>query len=342
MKQHWLKIFVGEASLPESVQERSALLAYAEAHHVLGQMATLWLTKTQGKFNEQLENALLRAAFDHKMLSFEMERIDRALIGSTISPILLKGAAYVARGLTASNGRRVSDIDILVPERQLDETETLILAAGWQYESQTDNEYDMAYYKEYMHELPPFRHAQRRSVLDIHHRLLPRTAKYTLDMEKLIQASMPLENTRFRTLAPIDLFIHSAVHAFLDGSFDTPARSLLELHHLLHDLTEKEQNRILIRSKEVGGELAVGTALWMLSTSMGDNSSTVLCKSKHYRKLPRVTCIALTSKLRNVENAYAAKAYLYLRGHFLRMPVLMLIKHLTVKTLRKWLVLKSG
>lgn len=337
MKKSWLKIFIGKAPLPDSIQERSELLAYAEAHHVLGQMAHVWLDKTDGKLREQLENALLRSAFDHKMLSFEMDRIDRALIGSAISPILLKGGAYVALGLKASDGRRVSDIDILVPEQQLEQTEHLILAAGWQYESQTDNEYDMAYYKKYMHELPPFRHSKRRSVLDVHHRLLPRTAKFQLDTEKLVQASIPLEGSRFRTLAPIDLFIHSAVHAFLDGSFDTPARSLLELYYLLQGITAKDRQRLLTRAAEVGGEKAVNTALWLLADTMGDETAEGLFGTGGGRKeLSSATRNALVSKLSDVEKAYAAKTYLYFRSHLIRMPILMLLKHLTVKSFRKW------
>jgi hypothetical protein len=43
------------------------------------------------------------------------------------------------------------------------------------------------------------------------------TGRFRPDPEKLITASVLLEGTIFRVLAPVDTVLHSAAHAFQDG-----------------------------------------------------------------------------------------------------------------------------
>jgi len=37
--------------------------------------------------------------------------------------------------------------------------------------------YDQRYYRKWMHEIPPMTHIRRQTVLDLHHNILPETAR---------------------------------------------------------------------------------------------------------------------------------------------------------------------
>jgi Uncharacterised nucleotidyltransferase len=333
--QAWLKIIAGEAPLPEDITERADLVEFADAHHVLGQMAFAWSGRTKGKLTDVLDNGLLRTGFDHRMLAFEMDRVERALLGSGISPILLKGAAYVATGIKAGEGRRVSDIDILVSPADLEQVEKLLFAAGWAFDTDVNNDYDLHYYRKYMHELPPLRHARRRTIIDVHHSLLPRTSKVKIRSDLILDAAVPLKGRALKTLTPVDLFIHSAVHSFADGSFDTPARSLLELNYLLQGLSSADQDCLAVRAAEVGAQRPVATALWALDTLFGDMTAHKLCRVPAAgRPANALVRYALRQKLNKVDTAYFAKLILFIRSHFLRMPLHLLIAHLGRKMVR--------
>lgn len=334
MIRDWLKTIIGQAPMPENIAERAKMIEFADTHHVLGQMAVTWEGKTEGKLKEVLENGLLRTGFDHRMLRFEKDRITRALLGSGIAPILLKGGAYVAVGSKAAKGRRVSDIDIMVSEEQLDQTEGLLRAAGWEFDETTNNDYDIAYYRKYMHELPPLRHNKRQTVVDVHHRLLPRTSRIKLQSNLMLDAAMPLAGGKLKVLAPVDRFIHSAVHSFADGSFDTPARTLVELYYLLRDLSTEEQKSINVRARDVGAMQPVATALWILADVLDDTVADTLLKASNAKPSGLIVRYALKQKLMHINKAYSAKTILLIRSHYLRMPWHLLLAHLLRKAIR--------
>jgi len=334
MKAAWLKIIEGRSPLPQSMTERANMVEFADAHHVLGQMAVAWDGKVEGKLKDVLDNGLLRTGFDHRMLQFEMDRVERALAGSSIKPVLLKGGAYVAIRSKAGEGRRVSDLDILVSGNELAETEKLLRQAGWAFDSGVDNDYDLYYYRKYMHELPPLRHERRRSIIDVHHSLLPRTSRIKINTNLLRDAAIPIKGRALRVLTPVDLFIHSAVHTFADGSFDTPARSVLELHYLLQELNEAQANGLASRATEVGACMPVATALWMLADLFDDKRPSEILGATNIKPATRVVRHALKRKLENIETAAIAKMILFIRSHFLRMPLHLLAMHLARKAFR--------
>jgi len=336
-----LKIIAGQAPLPTDMLTRAELIEFADAHHVLGQMAVAWHGRVKGKLVEVFENAILRTEFDHRMLEFELNRLERALGGSDITPVVLKGGAYVATNIKASYGRRVSDLDILVPVVQLAETEKLLRHYGWENDAATDNAYDQNYYRKYMHELSPLRHVKRKSILDVHHALVPKTSRVRIQTEKMIESAVLIEDRKLKTFEAVDVFIHAAVHAFADGSFDTPTRSLLELNYLLQDLDVEQQGRLGFRARTLGAEMPIATALWMLSTTMADLHAKEILESE---KLKPANCLvrwALIRKLEHAEGLAMAKFMLFIRSHYLRMPYTLLAAHLLRKIFRKGLALKA-
>jgi hypothetical protein len=333
MKRAYFKMAVG--LLPLEGTTLSDFLFWAGRAHILGQVAAAHEGEAQGKLGDVLENARVRTAHDKRMLTFEAERIERALKGSGIKPVLLKGAAYVARGLRAGQGRRVSDIDILVEERHLAETEMLLREAGWVGEAATAGEYDQAYYRRWMHELPPMRHKRRRTLVDVHHRLLPRTARLQPRHDLMMAAAKPIENSSLATFDAADRFIHSAIHIFADGAFETAPRSFIELYYLFDDLNAAEQGRLIDRAAEVNALRPVAGALWAVSHYFDAANAHAVLRSMGVGGVSLSLRTAIRLWVRGGWAKPLAGFALYVRSHFMRMPTGMLLKHLIAQAFRR-------
>ena len=150
--------------------------------------------------------------------------------------ILLKGTAYAAAGLAAGQGRSIGDLDMLVPRDGLDAVEAALLAAGWEWVK--PDAYDDAYYRRWMHELPPLVHPTRDRMIDVHHTILPPTARPTPDAAALIADSVALANG-LRVLSPDDMIIHAAAHLFADGDLAGGLRNLWDIDRLCREFGER-------------------------------------------------------------------------------------------------------
>ncbi len=270
---------------------------------------------------------------DERMLRYESERIERALMHLGVKILLLKGAAYVLADKQAGMARRVSDIDILVSEDDLKIIEKSLLAAGWSFEVKTDNLYDQMYYRRHMHELPPLHHKHRNTLLDVHHMILPRTAKYHPSSDELLDKSVSIDGSTLHILCSEDMFLHSACHMFLDGNFNNPIRSLLELFDLFSELTDVEISSLKDRAITLGVLPALTYACWALSTFWQDDRAALLSNDLPSPNWLVSTAMALRAKAQS--RSYIAELILEIRAHLLRMPPLMLAKHLSVKIIRK-------
>jgi hypothetical protein len=149
-----------------------------------------------------------------RAVRWEIDRLSRAFLDSGLTWILLKGAGYIAAGLPPGRGRRVADIDVLVPRADLGRVEQ-ILQEEWLGFPEI-NAYDNRYYREWMHELPPMVHRERRSVVDVHHGILPRTSRL-----KPSRTPAPTGRDARRRRASAGALptscLHAAAHLFHDG-----------------------------------------------------------------------------------------------------------------------------
>lgn len=167
-------------------------------------------------------------------IRWEVAQIYRAIEGVSEPPILLKGAAYVLAGLPVAKGRIFNDIDILVPKAEIEKVEQALFLVGWS--SGHLDAYDQKYYRTWMHELPPLQHMRRGTVVDVHHTILPETARLKPNVKKLMEAAVSIsirDDFSVRILAPVDMVLHSATHLFHEGEFDHGLRDLFDLHRLL-------------------------------------------------------------------------------------------------------------
>ncbi|HEX7273275.1 MAG TPA: nucleotidyltransferase family protein [Casimicrobiaceae bacterium] len=273
----------------------------------------------------------------------EVAYIDRALAATGFPIVLLKGAAYLLAELPAARGRLFSDIDILVPRSALANVEGTLMLHGWQT-SKTDP-YDQRYYRRWMHELPPLKHNSRQTILDVHHAILPTTARLKPDSRKLLAAARPLKGEpRLRVLAPTDMVLHSATHLFCNEDVGNNLRDLVDVDSLLRSFAQEGTfwPELTSRAVELGLArplyYALRYAVQILGTPVPRG---VLGAAESGRPLYVTRSLmdalflrTLQANATNERLASMARGSLYVRAHWLRMPPLLLVQHLAVKALR--------
>ncbi len=265
-----------------------------------------------------------RAAAEQGRLAalWEAEMARRALAPSGMPVVLLKGTAFVASGLAAGQGRQIGDLDILVPRERIEEAEALLLSAGWEWVK--PDPYDDAYYRRWMHELPPLIHRERDRMIDVHHTILPLTARVTPDAAALIASAVPLGNG-LSVLSREDIVIHAAAHLFADGDLQGGLRNLWDIHCLCDEFGGVGFDLALAAcAARHGLTREVERALRLSAYLFGEGAALTLADRVYVRRLlARDGWGRRTRKL--TEFAF------YLRGHWLRMPPLMLARHLWTK-----------
>lgn len=308
----------------------NALIAMARAERLDGALA--WRLRgldVPETVQTMLEGALANAAASRRQALWEAELARRLLAPLGIPVVLLKGAAFVAAGLDAGNGRLIGDLDILVPRNRLDEAEAALLGAGWQWVK--DNPYDQSYYREHMHELPPLIHSERDTMIDVHHTILPLTARPRPDAAALLEARVEL-GEGLSTLSPEDMIVHAVAHMFADGDLQGGLRNLWDIDRLIREFSAQPDfwPRLIDRAR-----------LHQLAKS----TSRALRLSRHLFETPvdnhfawegRKGDIAYMSKLLardrwGRETRKLLGLGFYIRSHWLRMPPLLLARHLWTK-----------
>lgn len=270
---------------------------------------------------------------------YEVRQIGRALAGLGLPLILLKGAAYAMAGLDAGRGRLFSDIDILVPKTRLPEVEAALMLHGWI--TTHHDAYDQRYYRQWMHELPPMQHARRGNSIDVHHAILPETAPVHPDPDSLRARARPIDGMPgLAVLAPDDMVLHSAVHLFFDGEFDKGVRDLFDLHRLLGQFGTQpgfwEGLPARARALELGRPLfyalrycrllfgtAVPEAVIEAVAQDGPNPALRWLMDRLFERALRPLHPSCETRASAV-----ARFLLYVRGNWLRMPPLLLSRHL--------------
>lgn len=290
-----------------------------------------------------LEWARVAAERHAQAVRHEVRQIGQALRGLGLPLILLKGAAYAMAGLDAGRGRTFSDIDILVPQARIDEVEAALMLHGW---ANTHHDaYDQRYYREWMHELPPMEHVRRGNVIDVHHAILPRTAAWRPDPAELRAAAVPLPGGQdgpcpLYMLAPHDMVLHSAVHLFADGEFNHGLRDLFDLRRLLLQFGAVPGfwEGLAPRARALDLERPLFYALRYVSRLLDVAvPAAVLRDADAGRPNPALLALMDLLFLRALRPAHPscadaltglAHGLLYLRGNWLRMPPLLLSRHL--------------
>lgn len=275
-----------------------------------------------------------------RAVRWELTLLSRTLADIPGPIVVLKGAAYAAANLAPAPGRLFSDIDLMVPRLQIDATEAALMLDGWI--SSHHDAYDQRYYREWMHELPPMTHVRRQTVLDLHHSILPRTARIQTPPEPLFAAARPLPGfPRFMMLDPADLVLHSATHLFHEGEWQHGLRDLADLDALLRSGSEAdagfwphlaERARRLNLTRPLGYGLGLCAELFRTpqpaQLPLGDAVTGWRGDVMHglFRR-----ALSRAHGGSELPGAAAAEWLLYIRSHWLRMPPHLLLPHLLRK-----------
>ena len=320
-------------------QARSAGLL-ARVRHVLDQHNMIDAIPTEARWH--FDAATTLANKQQLAVRWEIEKIREALAELAIPVYLLKGSAYVMANLSAAMGRLFNDIDILVPRDQLGPVEAALMLAGWHPTGLS--QYDQRYYRRWMHEIPPMQHVVRATVIDVHHAILPDTARYHPDSAKLRSRAVAVDGLPgVFVLAEEDRILHSATHLFHDGELPHGLRDLTDLDLLLRAAAKDPGfwPRLLARA----GELQLRRPLFyalryvshFLDTPVPDSVMAALDAAAPNRVtlalMDRIFTRVLTPDHASCADALtpAARLAAFVRAHWLRMPMHLLIPHLLHK-----------
>ena len=331
------RLLIDALRVPETVTRLeakgwTALLAAARAEQLIASLALRLADQPKPPAAAAILADAVRAAEQGRVQAlWEAEMARRALEPLGVTPILLTGTAFAAAGLSAGEGRFIGDLDILVPRDSLDAAEAALLAAGWEWVK--DDPYDNHYYKTWMHELPPLIHHDRDRMIDVHHTILPPTARPTPDAAALIAESIALPNG-LRMLSPPDMIVHAAAHLFADGDLAGGLRNLWDIDRLLREfgvdpdfwpkLARHAKRHDL--EKPVARALRLSAALYGTPVYGGDAKLRIADCLYRSRLLARDGWGRTTRKL--------TRLAFYVRSHWIRMPPLLLARHLWIKARR--------
>lgn len=310
----------------------TALIAMARAEQLMGSLAH----RLDGL--DHLPEAVVRLCADarrsaehaRRQALWEAEMARRALAPLGEPVVLLKGTAYVAVGLSAGVGRSIGDLDILVRRDALGAVERALTGqGGWEWVK--EDAYDDAYYRDHMHELPPLIHKERDRMIDVHHTVLPLTARPTPDAASMIADSVALENG-LRILSPADMVCHSAAHLFADGDLAGGLRNLWDIDRLLRDFGEREGFWRALGDRADRHQLAkpVDRALRLAETLYDTPLDGAVAGRGRAGDALYIRRLLARDGWGRETRKFLRLAF-YIRSHWLRMPPLMLAKHLWTK-----------
>lgn len=299
---------------------------------------------------DQFESALVMARAREHVARWELDRIEWALLeGPEVTLICLKGAAYMLLGIPAMSGRIFADVDLLVSKEHLEVTERFLNRKGW--ETQQLTPYDDNYYRRWTHELPPLVHLEREVEVDLHHNIVPNTARLKPPSKEILEMVVTLPDSSYRVPSDCDMVLHAIVHLVFDSDMVDKLRDLVDIQDLLTHFSAADDsfwNRLVERTRQLGLQRPAFYGLRYVNQILGDTAPhSILHRIESWgpvapvRRLmdgmvPRALLppndgepTALTSLCRQ---------FMYMRSHWLRMPPWLLAYHLSVKFVRRHFV----
>jgi hypothetical protein len=321
------------------------LISQGRSSELLASLATRLAEKNvdhqlASNVSRHLQSALLVHEKQKHDLVYDTEQIQQTLDAIGEKLVLLKGAAYLLAELPVSRGRLISDIDIIVPHARIGAAEKALNEHGW--ESSYVNTYNERYYRKWGHEIPPMTNRKRGTTLDVHHNILPPTAGPNVDASLLFNNLIEVKPGIF-TLSWQDMVIHSATHLFHEGEFHHGLRDLWDLDRMLRDFPNRDPvfwECLVERARELELLTSLYHALNFAQQVFGTPLPEGVLEEAENRarrlRKPIMDFLYLRafrpdhpqSKLRFTPQALYL---LYVRSHYLRMPLYLLLPHLARK-----------
>ncbi|GAB2698506.1 nucleotidyltransferase family protein [Aliiglaciecola aliphaticivorans] len=287
-----------------------------------------------------LFSAQVYAKRQAQQICFEAVEFRLLLEQVGITAVFLKGAAYTLRKSLNSYGRVCSDIDVLVNKKDLNIAEAHLKQNRWQSEELSD--YDEKYYRDWAHEVPPLIHVNRATVVDMHHNLYPPISGRATNISQFISSRQKTQSGCF-VLDPATTVMHSIIHMFANEDSSSWMRDLFDIMLLIEEFGDDQfWGSLVDLSNKTDFNFEFVSCLKALqlysNKPLPDVANTCLENYKfnkvelwilHQGILPAICPehdLLLTPKIR------WAKKLVYFRGHWIKMPFYVLIKHFAFKS----------
>jgi hypothetical protein len=320
-------------SLARTAKVLARLHGYAEERGILDDIPVA--------AREVLQGARMYADYRQLLARRELRQLGHVFADCGYPVVLLKGAAYLLAAMSPGIGRRLNDIDILVPRGKLSSTETMLQQAGWGfYDALT--EYDERNNREWSHEIPPLRRQDSPLELDVHHNLIQPSSRIKINADELFAELVAVPGTPFSVLSPTDMVLHSATHLFMSDELRGGLRDLVDMHMLCDHFVAQDSDfweKLAARAEQLGVQrplyYAASAMRRILGTTVPDSAFEVIEKNRPWWLVDCAMKHAVDRhlaphSLAEMHSSYASNL-LYLRSHWIRMPPLMLVRHLAYK-----------
>jgi hypothetical protein len=194
-----------------------------------------------------------------------------------------------------------------------------------------------------MHELPPLRHVQRQTYLDVHHTLAPPTSRFVIDGQDMLQRSQVIriddgDSQQLRILAPTDLVLHSTLHLMQEGDFQAGLRDLLDIRDLLLHYGQDRHfwPALDARARVLDLQDVLAQVLWQLQRLFGLRPPATWNWPQATRRsafLKQLLSCVLTPQVARAEpvSTRCARFAMYVRSHWLRMAWYQIVPHISRK-----------
>ncbi|SFU65236.1 Uncharacterised nucleotidyltransferase [Nitrosomonas eutropha] len=322
------------------------LLRVARRARLLGYLAARLekngsLDKIPQRAANLLRSSLIQAKKQQQSVNWELNRVLWALDGREIRIIVLKGMAYQLQDFPNAAGRIFADLDLLVSKEALGQIESMLSKKGWQRHVLTD--YDERYYREWSHEIPALVHPERGVEVDVHHTLSSPLGNLKIDPLPFREAAIKVKDKGVYVLSPEDMLLHCAVNLFQNNELADDLRHLLDFHEILQFFSQQQlsfREKLIDRANRLGLGRPLFYSLYFSRLLLHSSAPEQLEKQLNHqpgwltlRIMHDCVPLALLPQHPDQPSKWVelARLLLYLRSHWLRMPLYRLLPHLAYK-----------
>ena len=285
---------------------------------------------------EHLINAQVLSERQEEQLKYEVTVLCATINEVTGSFLFLKGAAYCLADMSVAKGRLFSDVDILVPKDMLSNIEKKLFLKGWI--SKAVNSYDDNYYRSWAHEIPPLIHARRGTVIDIHHNLVPPISGKAPDIRAFWEETEIVNG--FNVLKPHAMLLHSCIHLIFNETFIHSHRDLYDIASIINDFgNEVFWEETVELANRTGFYTELFLACRYSSLKLKFDLPPIIVERLPFSSMRLKFYDAIFSRalaphhpLCIVKGRSIANFIAWVRGHWCKMPLLILIYHFSIKS----------
>ena len=247
------RVVGGGQVVPEALTEGVAEAA------IVGGVAHLAMNKAPS-LEPWLRDAVEQRAMIDLVLHRAEATLGQTLQGTNTGPVmLLKGSASAHFLYAQSMDRERRDIDLLVPENTFEDVISALEEAGWSRKGDAWwQQRDASQY-----EIPMARTFGALEVeCDVHRRLML-YRHLPISTDTILSRGRALDESPFLLPDPLDLFLHTALHATMNG-YTVPLRSWLYLARLIQG-EHIDPNRLVTRAIAWECPTVAWAACWVLN-----------------------------------------------------------------------------